>query len=113
MELLEGLSLIKDELKFCDEMSLIVEDEKDKEDIKHKLLSVEQELNKLQLQLAFKNPEDSKNAIVEINAGAGGTDAKDFAEMLFKMYCKWADKKGQAYICISCPLKFSSLTSKF
>ena len=37
---------------------------------------------------------DKENAIVYINAGAGGTEAQDWAEMLLRMYLKWAEKKG-------------------
>ena len=38
--------------------------------------------------------DDQNNAIVSINAGAGGTDAQDWAEMLFRMYTRWSDRKG-------------------
>ncbi len=38
--------------------------------------------------------DDSKNAIVSINAGAGGTEAQDWAEMLFRMYSRWIERRG-------------------
>jgi len=38
--------------------------------------------------------DDQNNAIVSINAGAGGTEAQDWAEMLFRMYTRWSDRKG-------------------
>lgn len=38
--------------------------------------------------------DDSRNAIVSINAGAGGTEAQDWAEMLFRMYSRWVERKG-------------------
>jgi len=42
--------------------------------------------------------EDSLNAIVSINAGAGGTESCDWASMLYRMYMKWADKKGYSSV---------------
>ena len=38
--------------------------------------------------------DDAKNAIVSINAGAGGTEAQDWAEMLFRMYARWCERSG-------------------
>lgn len=42
----------------------------------------------------LSRPEDELNAVLEINAGAGGTEACDWADMLMRMYLMWADKKG-------------------
>jgi peptide chain release factor 2 len=41
--------------------------------------------------------DDPKNAIVSINAGAGGTEAQDWAEMLFRMYSRWIERKGYKF----------------
>ena len=38
--------------------------------------------------------DDGKNAIVSINAGAGGTEAQDWAEMLFRLYTRWVERRG-------------------
>lgn len=45
-------------------------------------------------QMLFSGPNDNANAIVDINAGAGGTDAQDWAEMLMRMYLRWAERQG-------------------
>jgi peptide chain release factor 2 len=54
------------------------------------------ELDRLELRTLFKGEEDSNSAIVEINSGAGGTDAQDWAEMLLRMYLRWGEQQGFA-----------------
>lgn len=49
---------------------------------------------KLQLESLLSGEADSNNCFIEINAGAGGTEAQDWAEMLARMYTRWADSKG-------------------
>lgn len=49
---------------------------------------------KLSLELMLDGVDDQKNAIISINAGAGGTDSQDWAEMLFRMYTRWVERKG-------------------
>jgi peptide chain release factor 2 len=46
------------------------------------------------LELMLDGEDDDKNAIVSINAGAGGTEAQDWADMLFRMYSRWVERKG-------------------
>ena len=46
------------------------------------------------LELMLDGEDDGKNAIVSINAGAGGTEAQDWAEILFRMYARWVERKG-------------------
>lgn len=58
------------------------------------LNGVETDLDKFSLKLMLDGPDDPANAIVSINAGAGGTEAQDWAEMLFRMYSRWVEQKG-------------------
>jgi peptide chain release factor 2 len=51
-------------------------------------------LSTLELELAFSGDYDSRNAIIEIHAGAGGTESQDWAEMLLRMYLRWAERRG-------------------
>jgi peptide chain release factor 2 len=48
----------------------------------------------LELKKILSGPDDNRNAIVTINAGAGGTEAQDWAEMLLRMYTRWAEQHG-------------------
>ncbi|MGY2975098.1 peptide chain release factor 2 [Thermostichus sp. MS-CIW-37] len=58
------------------------------------LAVVERELGQWELQQLLSGPYDKNGAILTITAGAGGTDAQDWAEMLLKMYTRWAENQG-------------------
>jgi len=51
-------------------------------------------LESLELRVFLSGPHDRKNCILSINAGAGGTEAQDWAEMLSRMYQRWAEARG-------------------
>jgi peptide chain release factor 2 len=55
--------------------------------------TLDAELAKLDLQLKLAGPDDDKNALVTINSGAGGTESQDWAEMLLRMYVRWAESR--------------------
>lgn len=63
------------------------------EDIEVRLTGLEEQYLKLEFELLFSGDHDDKNAIVAIHAGAGGTDAQDWAEMLLRMYFRYAERK--------------------
>jgi peptide chain release factor 2 len=52
------------------------------------------ELDRLQEEALFNGPYDAGDAVVTIHAGEGGTDAQDWAEMLLRMYLRWAERRG-------------------
>ena len=55
---------------------------------------IDEKIKKLSLNLMLDGADDQNNAIVSINAGAGGTEAQDWVEMLFRMYMRWTERKG-------------------
>jgi len=63
------------------------------EEAKKKLEELEKEYIDLEFTLLFSGPYDEKNAIVAVHAGAGGTDAQDWAEMLLRMLIRYAERK--------------------
>ena len=54
--------------------------------------SLEHRMDQLELRTYLSGPYDKGNALLSINSGAGGTDAQDWADMLFRMYIRWADQ---------------------
>lgn len=75
---------------------LLVEtgDETLEEELAQEAEGIDSQLKKLEYSLLFSGEHDSKGAILSIHAGAGGTDAQDWAEMLLRMYLRWAESKG-------------------
>jgi peptide chain release factor 2 len=55
---------------------------------------VAQHLEQLELQLKLSGENDDKNALVLVHSGAGGTESQDWADMLLRMYLRWAEKNG-------------------
>ena len=51
-------------------------------------------LDELELRSLFSGEHDERDAVAEIHAGAGGTDAQDWAEMMLRMYLRWAERRG-------------------
>lgn len=79
-------------------MELAAEEDDDNEDLELELQTTTEELERDVKELEFKKmlgeEIDFNNAIVSINAGAGGTEAQDWANMLLRMYLRWAERKG-------------------
>ncbi|MBU1112813.1 MAG: peptide chain release factor 2, partial [Candidatus Omnitrophica bacterium] len=63
-------------------------------DVLKELKRLEGDCEQFKLKILFPGKFDNANAIVEINSGAGGTEACDWAAMLFRMYFRWAEDKG-------------------
>jgi len=56
--------------------------------------SLEEKVSKLEVEMMLSGEDDSKNAIVTIHPGAGGTESQDWASMLYRMYLRWAERMG-------------------
>ena len=63
-------------------------------ELEDQVSTVQQLLDELEEQRLFSGPYDSGDALVTVNAGAGGTDAQDWAEMVLRMEMRWAEKRG-------------------
>ena len=76
------------------EMALEENDEETLGEVDRQIQLIDKSIAKLSIELMLDGKEDGNNAIFSINAGAGGTDSQDWAEMLFRMYTRWCEKKG-------------------
>jgi peptide chain release factor 2 len=82
------------EKKLADIAELIeLSDEEDplQAEIEKELEEIAAQLDELEFQLAFSGEYDTRNAILAIHAGAGGTESQDWAEMLMRMYLRWGN----------------------
>ncbi|MCL2796988.1 MAG: peptide chain release factor 2 [Firmicutes bacterium] len=92
---LAELGGLKERLSDLDDFISLVEEEGGEEyvaEITEALWALETELDKLYLSTLLTGEYDSKNAILSLHAGAGGTEAQDWVEMLYRMYKMYADK---------------------
>ena len=76
------------------EMAVEDEDESLEDDINGDLDKVADGLEALQLEVLLSGPYDANNAILTLHAGAGGTEAQDWTQMLLRMYGRWAERHG-------------------
>ena len=76
------------------EMSQEEQDEETVQEIEEELLRFEGEFEELRIQTLLIGEYDRDHAIVTLHAGAGGTESCDWANMLYRMYTRWAEKKG-------------------
>ena len=62
--------------------------------IQDEISSLSEELDSIEIELLLNKPYDKLGAILEIHSGAGGTEACDWADMLYRMYTRWCEKKN-------------------
>ena len=96
---LERISKCESEIDDCESICELLEMEADAEletDLEEKLKNLEIELDDFKIETLLKGKYDANNAILTLHAGAGGTEAQDWTEMLFRMYQMYAEKRGYA-----------------
>nr|WP_211341217.1 peptide chain release factor 2 [Desulfoglaeba alkanexedens] len=76
------------------EMALEENDATTVAEVAQKVKQLQKEMRALEVRRMLSAENDRENAIVSINAGAGGTEAQDWAEMLLRMYLRWCERKG-------------------
>ena len=85
-----------DDLVLLCEIAFEDEDDRAQEEIKNELDRLTASVRDVELKMMLGSEQDSMNAIMSIHAGAGGTEAQDWAEMLLRMYLRWAERKSFA-----------------
>ena len=103
----EIVSKIKDVKKEIDNNLEIIDllvlepDEELKQNVNDNVKVLEKKINELSIFLLLSGPYDSHNCLLEIHAGAGGTEACDWADMLFRMYLRYFDRHHFKYNILS------------
>jgi peptide chain release factor 2 len=98
--IIDALSPWKNEQKELEEIEILLqlleeqEDEKEAQELLEKVEKTEEAIKQMEFRRMLGGENDPNNAIVSINAGAGGTEAQDWTEMLLRMYLMWAEKSG-------------------
>jgi peptide chain release factor 2 len=80
-----------------DELAALLEAEADatlEEELNAEIAQLDQEIEKLELRTMLRGADDARDAILTIHPGAGGTESQDWAEMLFRMYTRYAQQHG-------------------
>src|SRR5438132_670309 len=91
---LEGLGQRLSDAETLYELALEEDDTSVEAELVETVAALGKELDELELRSLFSGEHDERNAVCEIHAGEGGTDAQDWAQMLLRMYLRWAERRG-------------------
>ncbi|MFI5327717.1 MAG: PCRF domain-containing protein, partial [Candidatus Rokuibacteriota bacterium] len=83
-----------EETRLLWEMATEAGDESVTAEIQQSLKQIGEEVEAFELKIILSRPQDKKNAIMSIHPGAGGTESQDWAQMLMRMYLRWAERAG-------------------
>ena len=89
-----GLEARSAELRELIELAEGEEDASLSQDLAREADDLTSQIDKLELELTFSGPYDARDAVLAIHAGAGGTESQDWAEMLLRMFMRWAERRG-------------------
>jgi len=96
-ELIQTWQNLSREVEDCElllEMAVEEQDEETIREVQKNARGLEKKVRNLELRQMLSEENDTEDAIVSINAGAGGTEAQDWAEMLLRMYLRWCERKN-------------------
>ncbi|HTZ63158.1 MAG TPA: peptide chain release factor 2 [Solirubrobacteraceae bacterium] len=92
---LQSFDALRSDIEDLDGLvEMAAEDASLQDEVDEQIASVERRLEALEEQRLFSGPYDAGDALVTVNAGAGGTDAQDWAEMVLRMEMRWAESRG-------------------
>ena len=94
LEKYKKLETDKEDIETMIEMGEEEDDESVVPEIREMLDEFIETLDNMRIKTLLSGEYDSNNAILRLNAGAGGTEAMDWCSMLYRMYCRWAERKG-------------------
>ena len=86
-------SAVEDAIVLC-EMGIEEDDESVVEEVQSELAALSDKKEKMRLEVLLNGEFDHCNALLSLHPGAGGTEAQDWAQMLYRMYTRWAEKNG-------------------
>lgn len=94
LERFQKLENLLEDLKTLNQLGMEEQDESVIPEIREGLLSLKAEYEKLKIETLLTGQYDKNNAILTLHAGAGGTEAQDWVQMLLRMYTRWAEGRG-------------------
>ena len=94
IDLLEGLESRLSDVEVLFELGREEADDSVEAEVEAGLAALTKEFDALELRSLYSGEHDERDAVCEVHSGAGGTDAQDWAEMLLRMYLRWAERRG-------------------
>jgi peptide chain release factor 2 len=83
-----------DDVETLDQLAVSEDDAATAAEVEGELAALERDFADLEIRVLLSGEYDSRDAVVSVQAGAGGTDSQDWAEMLLRMLLRWADRRG-------------------